>query len=530
MFEKLNEKVGQAKEVFSGMTATRKIMVLGGLAAIIAGFIVVMVWVNATDYSVLYSGLDQNDAGAIINKLNERKTPYKLENNGSTISVPREVVQETRLFLATEGLPAGGAVGMEVFDESKLGETDFVQRLKYQRALQGELERTIARFPEVDQVRIHLNIPKESLFIEDARKPSASVMLQLKPGKILSRSQLAGIVHLVSSSVEGLEAENISVVDSSGGLLYAKDETDGAVLTESQLQQQRALEQRMSLTITSMLERIVGPDKALARVSANLNFQQIATNEEVYDPDRTAIRSEQRLAERSQGPARGAEGAPTATYELGTGQRQEGDGEPTGEVYEKTEDTTNYEITKINRQVVTPGGDVERLSVAVMVDGTYTLSEKDGETVRTYVPRPQSELAQLEELVRNAIGYDENRGDSVVVTSVPFYMPEEPTGAAKWWSLIQEYVKLFGRQFFNIILIVLFFLFFVRPVLSWLRTEAAPEAPEMEALPEGEVHEALPEPSVPVKGKLTRDQVLALAQQNPERTINLVRAWIEDRG
>lgn len=525
MFEKINERFVQYKTVFMSLSPYKKIGILAGVAAVLAAFVLVLLWANKTSYGVLYTELSQEDAGAIVAKLEERKIPYELSNNGQTISVPMEIVQETRLSLATEGLPTGGAVGMEVFNKTNLGTTDFVQRLNYQRALQGELERTIGKFPEIEQVRVHLNIPKESLFIEEAKEPTASVVLRLQRGKELSRNQLAGIVHLVASSVEGLKPDNISVVDTSGGLLYSKSESDGAVLSESQMRHRRELEAGLSQRLTSMLERVVGPDKAMARVTAELNFNQIQTNEEVYDPDRQVVRSEQRLKETSSGPARGAAGTPNATYELGTGQRNQTGAGGQGEAYEKSEETTNYEITKINRQILTPAGEVKRLSVAVMVDGTYTETEKDGKMERAFVPRPAAELAQLEELVRNAVGYDQARGDSVVVTSVPFYLPETPP--VTWYTRVFDIAKQYGRPAFNILLIMLFFLFVVRPVLAWLKREVQPTPVTPEALPMAE-EEALPEPERPIKGQLTRDQVLLLAQQDPDRTINVIRSWIDE--
>jgi flagellar M-ring protein FliF len=467
-----------------------------------------------------------------VETLKAKKIPFQGSADGTAVSVPRESVPEIRLLLATEGLPVGGSVGMEVFDQNSIGTTDFVQRLNYQRALQGELERTILKFKEVDQVRVHLNVPKQSLFIEEEREPSASVVLKMRGGRTLDRSQLEGIVHLVSSSVEGLKAENVSVVDTAGGLLYSKeDESGGALVSKSQIQYRRSLETNLADRITSMLERVVGPGKAMARVTADLNFQQVSQHEEIYDPDRSVLRSEQRFSETTTGPAQGASGVPNARYDLGTDvQGQDEEQEPT-QTYTKTEETTNYEITKINRQVLTPGGEVARLSVAVIVDGSYREEEQDGETVKTYVPRSQEELASLEQLVRNAVGYNEQRGDSVVVSSVPFYLSDESFKASLTDSLF-DYLDRFGRPALNILLIVLFFLFVVRPLISWVQKEMKPveEVPvQREALPEAEAAPALPDTSKIEPGRVTREQVMALAQQEPEKAVNLIRNWIDQR-
>ena len=530
MLEGLTNRFSQVQDGFTALSPSRKFMVLGIIAAVVAGFVVLMLWANRPDFQVIYSGLSPEDAGAIVAKLKERKVPFQLAANGTAVMVPKEVIEETRLYLATEGLPAGGAVGMELFNKVSLGATDFVQRLNYQRALQGELERTIKKIREVNQVRVHLNIPKESLFIEEAREPSASVMLKLHAGRTLTRSQLEGIVHLVASSVEGLKARNISVVDASGGLLYSMDEeADGALMTAKQIEYRRNLEKTMADRVTSMLERVVGPGKALARVTADLNFQQISTSEEIYDPDRSGVRSEQRSTEKSSGPGRGVSGVPTERYETGGRPREAAAAEGQQEIFEKSEETTNYEITRINRQTVTPGGEIKRLTVAVMVDGTYTEEVKEGKKVKTFVPIPENKKKDLADLVKSAVGYDETRGDIVEVRSVPFFTPEEfKVGLIE---RLADFLRQYSKLAFNVLLIVLFFLFIVRPVVAWIKRESeagllAPPPPE--ALPAAEEAEALPEPEVE-KGRLTRDQVLTVARQNPERTVNLIRSWIDER-
>lgn len=532
MLEKYSDKYNQAKDAFGGLSSGRKVAILALAALILAGFVAVLFWINKPEYGVLYSDLSRDDAAAIVAKLNEQKIPYVLSENSSRIEIPKNQVQEARLILATEGLPTGGKVGLEIFDKSSLGATEFVQKLNYQRALQGELERTIAQFPEVNNVRVHLNIPKQSLFIEEEREPSASVVLGLKRGQSLTRNQLAGIVHLVSSAVEGLKPDHISIVDTDGGLLYAKDETSGASMSEAQIQERRALETALARKVTTMLERVVGPDKAIARVTADLNLEQINTSEEVYDPDRSVIRSEQRLTEKNRGGPSDAAGVPNATYELGTGQRNQTGAGAGGEVYEKTEQTTNYEITKINRQIFTTAGDVKKLSVAVLVAGTYEEKTVDGQTARTLISPTDAELADMERLVKGAVGYDESRGDTVVVTPVSFHSPDAVEES--WWTTAMEYLGRFGKPVLYVFAIFLFFLFVVRPVMAWLANQGEPARAGLEqpALPEGEEREILPSPEDArrlVKGSISREQILQLAQQNPERTINLLRSWIDEK-
>ncbi|MBW2091806.1 MAG: flagellar M-ring protein FliF [Deltaproteobacteria bacterium] len=528
MFEYLSRLFRQARDVFLALPNARKVLIILIVAASIGGFTVLIIWANKPSYEVLYSGLSQDEAGEIVLKLKEKKIPYQLDAAGTTILAPKEKIQGTRLELATEGLPRGGGVGMELFNKTSLSTSAFVQRLNYQRAIQGELERTIMKFPEVAQARIHLNIPKESLFLEDAREPSASVVLKLFPNRALSQAQILGIVHLVSSSVEGLKPENVSVVDTSGGLIYKKDEeADSVMLTASQIQQRKILEKTLAERVTSMLERVVGPNKAVARVAAEIDYNRTSTTEETYNPDLAVVRSEERIQEKSIGPTKGATGPPAARYSLEAGGGAAGGQVQTPESYEKTEETINYDITRINRQTVIPGGGIKRLSVAVLVDGKEVVKTEGDKTVRSIVPRTEEELENLEEVVRYAIGYNEERGDTVVVTSFPFFVPEEEEipALARWWT---SYLRQAVRPAINIILIVLFFLFVVRPLIAWIRREARVVVPEKEqiALPGAEAPAAPSE--LPAAEAALPDQMRELAHQHPDRTLDVIRTWINE--
>lgn len=336
-------------------------------------------------------------------------------------------------------------------------------------------------------------------------------------------------MHLVASSVEGLKPENVSVVDTSGGLIYKKDEeAETPMLTASQIQQRRMLEKTLADRVTTMLERVVGPGKAVARVTAELDYNRTSTTEETFDPELAVIRSEERVKEKSTGPGRIAAGAPSARYSLETGEgAAAGQGQPL-ETYEKTEETINYDITRVNKQTVIPGGKIKRLSVAVMVDGKEVEKTEGGETVKTVVPQTEEELARLQEVVRYAVGYDEERGDTVIVTSLPFFIPEEVKVPvlAKWWT---TYLRQAVRPAINIILIVLFFLFIVRPLIAWLRREARVVVREEErvALPPGVEAPALPG-AVPKIEAALPDQMRETALQYPDRTLDVIRAWISE--
>ncbi len=292
----------------------------------IVGFGSLIFWNSRPDYQVLFSNLSQEDAGEMVNKLKEKKVPFQLTNNGTTILIPKEQVYDLRLSLATEGLPKGGGVGFEVFDRTNLGTTDFVQKLNYQRALQGELSRTIKQIKEIEQARVHIVTPKESLFIEEQKKPTASVLVKTRSGMTLAPPQVEGIVNLVSSAVEGLEPGNITIVDTTGKVLFKRaDSTLMGQLTTTQLEYQKNIEEGFKKKVQGMLEEVLGPTKAIARISADIDFQQVEITEEKYDPA-GVLRSEQKNTERSSTTQVQAERSPTAQVQTERSSRNRSSG------------------------------------------------------------------------------------------------------------------------------------------------------------------------------------------------------------
>jgi flagellar M-ring protein FliF len=526
----------QFREAWAEMSMTRRLMVLGAAALIMGGFISLLLWINKPDYQVLYSGLAQSDASQVVAKLKEIKVPYQLEGDGTVIKVPQDQVYETRLAMASAGLPRGQGIGFEVFNEVKMGTTEFVQKINYQRALQGELARTIASFSEVDDARVHIVMPRESLFVEDEKKPTAAVVLRLAAGRTLSKSQIQGIVHLVAGSVPDLDDAHVTVVDTSGNLLYRKEQDSAAfpaALTASQLEYQRSTESQISNKVQSMLEKVIGLGRAVVRVSADIDFTRTEEVKDLFDPDQSAVRSETRSTESSKNAGNLPIGAPDNRFTLA--QRNAAPGlEETGNSERKREDeTTNFEISRTKRQTLKTLGGLNRLSVAVMVDGPYKeTTSPEGVTTRTFTPRTAKEMSQLTELVRRAVGYDENRGDEVTVANVPFALPPGAGAmAAVGW---QDYLDKYGRQALNLVLAILFFLMVVRPLMKYLvARRAKEEAVGAEAvrvgpgeeLPPGEGREQIE--GMEITRKMgTRDMILALAQQDPERTTAVLRSWI----
>ncbi|MBT3224570.1 MAG: flagellar M-ring protein FliF, partial [Proteobacteria bacterium] len=346
--------------------------IVGMTVVVVGAFLAMILWLNRPDYKVLYSKLQSEDVIRITGMLDASKEKYKLENEGTTILVPEERVYDLRLKVAEEGAIVGSGVGFEIFDEVKVGQTEFVQKINFQRALQGELGRTISEFPAIEKARIHLVLPKKSLFIEEQQQPSASVVLKLVEGKKLDAKEVQAIINLVSMSVEGLDRDRISIADTRGKLLFSpKDDTSLEGLTTTQLEYKVTLQQNLERRIEEMLFPVIGPGRVIAKVNADLDFSHKTIHKEMYDPEGQVVRSEQRSEESTRGQANLEAGSPEPNFR--------GDGLTGGlsqQQGSRESRTTNYEITKEEQEIVASLGDIKRLSVAVIVDGTYEASEE----------------------------------------------------------------------------------------------------------------------------------------------------------
>ena len=512
----------------------------------LVGFGSLIFWNSQPDYQVLFTNLSPEDAGEMLSKLKEKKIPFRLSQNGTALLVSKDQVYDTRLSLAAEGLPKGGGIGFEVFDRTNLGTTDFVQKLNYQRALQGELSRTIKQIKEIEQARVHIVTPKESLFAEDQKKPTASVFVKSRSGMTLSSYQVDGIVHLVASAVEGLEPGNITVIDTSGKILSKRsDHTLIGQLTTTQLEYQRNIEEGLRKKVQGMLEEVLGPNKAIARISTEIDFQQIDITEEKYDPN-TVLRSEQKNTERSSAVAGGML---TGEGKIENPIDQKSPKSKTNSIQEplkplvntspplntnsseRQHEIRNYEISKINKHIKSPIGNIIKMSAAVIVDGTYKEgTEPKGSKTKQYSPRSPDEMKGLENIVKKAMGYDEKRGDQVEVVNMPFYWqgPEEDTPIVKGipW---QEYIMIGYKPFVSLILALLFIFFIVRPLFK-RRTFVQGE--------ELSLPQPLPPPMVPAEVGLEmkastpldlRKQTLQLVQGDSTKAVGIVKSWLHER-
>jgi flagellar M-ring protein FliF len=513
---------------WASRTLSQRILLGGMAAAVTITFILMIYWFNRTDYRVLYTKLYPEDANKVVSMLQAAKEPYRLQDNGQTIMVPAERVYDLRLKIAGEGSLHGQGIGFEIFDEVKIGQTDFVQRINYQRALQGELSRTITEFPQIESARVHLVIPHKSLFIEEQVPPSASVVLKVKDGAKLEQKQVEAVVNLVSMAVEGLQKNRISVTDMAGQVLFTPGQDDSkTTLSTTQLEYKTAMERKMERRIEELLMPAVGPQKVIAKVNAELDFSQRTTRKETYDPNVSVVRSEVRSEESTQGRANLEGGVPEANFR--------GDGfAGTQSTQDATREsrTTNYELNREQQEIVSPVGELKRVSVAVIVDGTYDVNKETGQS--NYVPRTAEEMKRIQTLVQNAVGFDKARGDSVEVSNISFGAPESYDGQTLMRTML-EYAQRLGKPFLNGVLIFLFLILVVRPVvMALIRPKVAEqEVQEVAGLPGGvarlalEEEEALDEEAMDTSRRLenAKSQAMQLTEQNLDQAIRLLKSW-----
>ncbi len=531
-------------QYWSNRSNAQRVMLAGLALSTAAAFLVMIYFLNQPEMRVLYTNLAPEDAARVVELLKASKTPYELRDGGKTVLVPAEAVYEQRLKVAGEGVMHGQGVGFELFDQLKVGQTDFVQRINYTRALQGELSRTISEFPQVDKARVHLVLPQKSLFIEEQKQASASVVLTLKRGQKLDAKQLQGIVNLVSMSVEGLTPEHITVTDTTGQALY-QPRSDGGLggMSTTQFEFKNTYESNLENRIEQLLTPIVGPGRAIVKANVDLDFSQRTIRKELYDPNATVVRSEQKSEESTSGTAAVDPSGSTTTPRGGgaavpnTNFNAAGySGTESTQKSNRTASTTNFEINKEEQNVVTPVGDLKRQSLAVIVDGTY--EKVEGKNTYTFVPRKAEELERIKAVVARAAGLDPSRGDEVQVSSFEFGVPDG-SGEPSLVQTMLEYAQRLGKPFLNGLLLFLFLILVVRPVvLALIRPRVTEEEIEtLERLPEGEARLALAEPGeegeeTPMlesakQFELAKNLALQLFEENMEQSMTLLKTWLK---
>jgi len=414
-------------DLIRNLGPVRLAALVGTAIAVIGFFIFLVSRLSTGSMSLLYSDLSAADSGQIVNELESRQVPYQLKANGTQVFVPADDVLRLRVQLAEQGLPGDGSVGYEVFDNTDgLGTTSFVQNVNLVRALEGELSRTISSIRNVRGARVHLVLPRRELFSRERQEPSASVVLQLAGSGRPGREMVSAVQHLVAASVPDLNPTSVSILNDRGDLLARGDgNSESSSLAAENAEEMRvAFENRMRQSIEALVERTVGLGRVRAEVTADMDYDRLRISEERYDPDSQVARSTQVIAENEQERDNSGQDNVTVQNNLPEADVQAGDGDGAlvqSSSRERSEETTNFEISRTVRESVREGGELERLSVAVLVDGRYSLNE-DGE--RIYEPRAAEELEQIATLVRSAVGYDVDRGDTVEVVNMQFVRME----------------------------------------------------------------------------------------------------------
>ncbi|MGY2485502.1 flagellar basal-body MS-ring/collar protein FliF [Cupriavidus sp. CP313] len=563
---------GRPAEVIERLKANPKLPLMLAGAALAAAIAVGVLWSRSPDYKVLYSNLSERDGGAVLQSLQQMNVSYKFAEGGGAVMVPAEKVHEIRLRLASQGLPKSGTAGMELMDNQKFGISQFAEQVNYQRGLEGELARSIESIAAVQSARVHLAIPKPTLFVRERQKPTASIVLQLYPGRAIDEGQVAAISHLVSSSVPELTPKSISIVDQHGNLL--SNTGNERMLDATQLKYVQALEQNYLKRIEAILTPIVGKDNVRAQVTADVDFSIVEHTDESYkpnqDPTRSAIRSQQTSESTQQGatppggvpgalsnqppaaaaapvttpqtpragqapgqagaPAAGQPGQPGQAAQPGQGAQGANSTASSGPSSNRRDSTVNYELDRSVRHVQQAPGGVRRLSVAVVVNYRQQADAK-GKLVAEALP--PALLAQIQNLTKEAMGFSADRGDSINVVNSPFTAEREKAALEVPLWKQPDMIEL-GKTLAGYLLLALLALFVwfkvARPIL---RRYTSPPLPAPEARDETEA--VLLPPDEPANPEILRlaakyESDLALvrdaAQRDPRLVASVIKNWI----
>lgn len=464
-------------ETLNKLGIARLAIIAALLLGVGSGFIYLTSRLTSPEMALLYADLDMADAGKIASRLESMDVPVEVKGDGSKIFVPSDRVARLRLELAEAGLPRGGSMGYEVFDKGEnLGVSSFVQNINHLRALEGELARTITTIAQISGARVHLVLPKRKLFSRDREEPTASIMVTLSGAGTLPTRRVLAIQQLVAAAVPGLSPERVSIVDDRGNLL-ARGDQDSDMLSATNLEEKRlAYEDRLSRTIEGLVSKYVGEGKVRAEVSLDLDFDRVTENSEFFDPEGQVVRSSQTVTT----DEKSTESDQDVTVENNIPNAEGGAG-GTASQSNRSEETLNYEISKKVKSHVYETGGVKRLSVAVLVDGLYTTPEGGGEPV--YGPRSEEELEKLTKLVKNAIGFDEKRGDSIEVANMRFapLQAVDGTGATStFMGLTMPSLVRLGESLIFGLLGLMMLMMVVKPLVN--RVLTPPEEDKSDAI------------------------------------------------
>ena len=527
----------------AGFNSKQSIGLLVAAAAMVALIFGMWTWGKTPDYRVLYGNLSDRDGGAIIESLQQMNVPYKFAEGGGALLVPADQVHEVRLRMASQGLPKGSLVGFELMENQKFGTSQFLEQMNYQRALEGELARSMQTLASVQSARVHLAIPKPTVFVKEQQQPGASVVLTLHPGRTLDSSQISGIVHLISSSVPNMPAKNVTVVDQSGSLLSSAKEGSPGQMDATQISYVRQIEQTYINRIEAIIAPLIGANNVRAQVTADIDFAQIEQTAENYkpnqDPKESTLRSQQTTASTNGGGqnAAGVPGAlsnqpPTpATAPIVSPSSSVAVATSGGGTSSLKESTVNYEVDRTIRHTKLPVGSIKRLSVAVVLNNR-TVTDKNGK--QSSKPLNESEKAQITALVKDAMGFNVSRGDSLNVLNSAFNVEKENISPeVPFWK--QPEMIALAKDLLKYLLIAGIGLYLllgvIRPAFRNFSKASAltaasknDNAPQTAALDRGAAQAAAAQAKHSYENNL--DVAKKLAGQDPKIVASVVQGWV----
>ena len=482
------------------------------------------------DYSTLYANLTPDDASSIVDELSTAGVPFRLTQAGTAIQVPMERVYDLRLELAAKGMPSSGPVGFEVFDDASLGMTPFQQQVHFRRALEGELERTIGRLQPVRWARVHINLPERSAFQRRQMQPTAAVVLGMAQGQSLTASEAAGITQLIAGAVEGLSAENVTIVDSKGRLLaQPRGEGDGT-LAAGALDVQHKIESDLAERAQTLLDAALGPGRAVVTISAAIDRKRFEEQQERVNPNETAVISTQTTEESRTTPSASIGGVPGTPSNLPGG---EAPAPPVAQNGSESisRETLNFDVSRSRSTTVVPMGEIQRLSIAVLVDGTYepvvTPEGQEPPAVPpppAYKPRSAEEITTYTNIVKRAVGFDEKRGDTIEVSNVAFRSPlsEGDGEAPAFWEspLFHTLAPGVVRVLLALAGVVLLIVMVLRPALRQLAQSAAPALTAQSKPEGGQSAIDIPSQDAEIAIPITKDQARHVAEA--------MRQWLRE--
>ena len=452
---------------FAHMTAGQKIAVLGATGLAVAVIAVSLMWALEPKYQYLFTSLDETDASLIVQDLKQSRIPYKLVKGGTAIMIPEKSVYETRLDLASKGLPKGGTgQGFSLFDKTDFSASEFVQNINYQRALQNELANTIMSLEQVEYARVHVAMPKESVFIEDEKPAKASIVIKPRQGQIIPPGQVQGIVYLVAKSIRGLDPENISIVDIRGKVLYEGRKDAASInMANNYLDVKRTIENTLQSRAQDLLEKILGPSSSVVKVSADVDMDMVKRVEDNYDPEIHVVRSEE-LKNASSGSMSEGAGIAGTQSNLPTGRGGPG-AIPGATASGQSNVLRNYEIGRNQVERVVSPGRITRLAVSVVVDGIY---KADAKGSKTFAARTPEELKRIEDAVKQSVGFSADREDTFSISCMPFAQEGTDIAALADKEKKREFFASLIKPAIFLIITLLVLLFAIRPLIHWLKT------------------------------------------------------------